>query len=182
MKTGVILARFQPVHNGHMALIEKAYNENDNVLVIIGSSDKLSERNPIPCNIRKELVENAVNERNLGDKVRIVELDDLTDEHDNSMSWGFYLYSFIVSIIKDDSFTIYYSDGYEIICSWFPGHVLRNHVSLSLMARNTCVEGISATKIREMICNGTLSREHVPSSVYENMKTLKSFIEIQKKR
>lgn len=48
MKTGVILARFQPIHNGHLQLIQKAVEENDKVLVIIGSIDKLNARNPIP--------------------------------------------------------------------------------------------------------------------------------------
>ena len=31
-KFGVILARIQPVHNGHMALIKKACDENENVI------------------------------------------------------------------------------------------------------------------------------------------------------
>jgi bifunctional NMN adenylyltransferase/nudix hydrolase len=48
MKTGVILARFQPIHNGHLALIKQAVAENEQVLIIIGSIDKLSQRNPIP--------------------------------------------------------------------------------------------------------------------------------------
>ena len=34
MKYGVILARFQPIHNGHLALIRKACLENDKVLVV----------------------------------------------------------------------------------------------------------------------------------------------------
>lgn len=61
-KVGVILARFQPIHNGHIALIYKATQENDEVLVIIGSVDKLNARNPIPWNIRKKLVEEALAE------------------------------------------------------------------------------------------------------------------------
>ena len=55
MKTGVILARFQPIHNGHLQLIKKACDENEQVLVIIGSIDKLSKRNPIPWTIRNLL-------------------------------------------------------------------------------------------------------------------------------
>lgn len=35
MKYGVILARFQPVHNGHLALITKACTENDRVLLLV---------------------------------------------------------------------------------------------------------------------------------------------------
>lgn len=179
MKTGVILARFQPIHNGHMALIKKACDENEQVLVIIGSADQLSDRNPIPIDFRRYLVEETINSTEYKSKVKIVELNDLTDETDNSISWGFYLYSFIVSIIKDVSFTLYYSDGYEIITSWFPGHILKNHVSLSLIARNTCVEGISATKVRNSICNDDLPNNIVPKVVYDNKKIIKSFIKVQ---
>ena len=38
MKVGVILARFQPIHNGHLELIKKALDENEKVLILIGSS------------------------------------------------------------------------------------------------------------------------------------------------
>ena len=34
-KIGVILARLQPIHNGHLALIEKSINENDETYVFI---------------------------------------------------------------------------------------------------------------------------------------------------
>ena len=52
MKVGVILARFQPIHNGHVELIRKAISENDKVVLLIGSSDKLNARNPIPVYVR----------------------------------------------------------------------------------------------------------------------------------
>lgn len=182
MKTGVILARFQPIHNGHLTLIKQAVAENEQVLIIIGSIDKLSQRNPIPWTIRKEMVEQTIDDNFLvpgrKEKIKVVELPDLTDESDNSHDWGFYLYSFIVTQTKEPGFTIYYSDGYETITSWFPGFLLRNCVSLSLMARNMCVEGISATQVREKILNGTLTVEDVPECVYEKREMLKAFIKV----
>lgn len=74
MKTGVILARFQPIHNGHLQLIKKACDENEQVLVIIGSIDKLSKRNPIPWSIRKQLVEKAIKDHSLHEKRRLLSL------------------------------------------------------------------------------------------------------------
>lgn len=185
MKTGVILARFQPVHNGHLQLILKAVEENDLVLVIIGSIDKLNARNPIPWTIRKEMVEEAIADTFLvqghKEKIKVVELPDLSDESDNSHDWGFYLYSFIVSQTKEPNFTIYYSDGFEIITSWFPGFLLRNNVSLSLLARNTCEDGISATEVRELILNGRLpEKDVVPESVYKRRETIKAFLNVFK--
>ena len=177
---GVILARLQPIHNGHLSLIRKASNENDEVYIFIGSADKFNERNPIPINIRESLAKAAIEEANLKN-VYIRLLDDLSDESDNSHDWGFYLYSKIVTEIQQSNFTIYYSDGFEIITSWFPGFVLRNNVSLSLLARNTTENGISATQVREYILKDDPGLKNVvPTQVYECRSTLKNMIEVSK--
>lgn len=179
-KIGVILARFQPIHNGHLALIKKASEENDAVHIFIGSADKFNERNPIPVNISRELVLNAINEANIKN-CSIHLLDDLTNETDNSHDWGFYLYSKVVTEIQQSNFTIYYSDGFEIITSWFPGFLLRNNVSLSLLARNATELGICATEVRNMILkNADILKECVPTCVYEQRNTIKNLIEISK--
>ena len=180
MKYGVILARFQPIHNGHLALIEKACSENDQVLILIGSADKLNNRNPIPFDIRLQLVQKAVEHLT---NVKIVGLDDLSCETDNNVEWGFYLYSHIVSHINQANFTIYYSDGYEIITSWFPGFILRNNVSLSLLARNSFEKGISATAVRTYITNEEWSALEtvVPANVFSYKERLREHIAIAAK-
>lgn len=179
MKTvGVILARLQPIHNGHLALISKASKENEEVHVFIGSADKFNERNPIPINIRHDLAIEAVKEIGLTN-VKIHWLDDLSDESDNSHDWGFYLYSKVVTEIQQSNFTIYYSDGFEVITSWFPGFILRNNVSLNLLARNATENGISATKVRKYIVNDDPRlKDVVPNSVYCNRESIKQLIHL----
>lgn len=175
---GVILARFQPIHNGHIALIEKASKENEEVHVFIGSADKFNKRNPIPINMRKTFVEEALSEKHFTNVVLHL-LDDLSDESDNSHDWGFYLYSKIVTEIQQSNFTIYYSDGFEIITSWFPGFILRNNISLSLLARNATEEGISATMVRKYIVdNNPKLQEVVPNVIYNNREGIKQLISI----
>lgn len=176
-KIGIILARLQPIHNGHIALIEKAASENDEVVVLIGSADKLNERNPIPFPLRYKLACEALS--NLKN-VSVHGLDDLTIETDNSHEWGFYLYSKIVNIIQQSNFTIYYSDGFEIITSWFPGFILRNNISLSLLARGSVEKGISATRVRELVLgeNWEELKTVVPECVYNIKETIKTYIEI----
>lgn len=182
-KVGVIIARLQPIHNGHLALIDKACKENDEVYVFIGSADKFNVRNPLPINLRLQLTNDAIAET-IADasKVRVIPLDDLTDESDNSHDWGFYLYSKIVTVTGSPNFTIYYSDGFEIITTWFPSFILRNNVSLALLARNATVEGISATKVREYIITGNDEElvKYVPNNVFEMRKTIKQHIELSK--
>ena len=194
MKTGVILARLQPIHNGHLALIKKAVAENDEVYIFIGSADKFNQRNPLPISLRLQLTEEAIDFefgkpytnsegdiKKIKDRIHIVPLDDLTDESDNSHDWGFYLYSKIVTETKNPCFTIYYSDGFEIITTWFPSFILRNNVSLCLLARNATVDGISATKIRKMIEEDNTNLDvYVPKCVVDRRDTIKKHIELSK--
>lgn len=193
-KVGVILARLQPVHKGHLALIEKSIKENDETYIFVGSADKFNERNPIPIGLRIQLLRGAIEESfpdfqwrpvyNLyGDGERtitIVPLDDLTDESQNDHEWGFYLYSNIVSASGSANFTMYYSDGFEIITSWFPGFILRNNVSLNLIARNTMEEGICATAVRNAIENDDveLLKKYVTKNVLDLRETIAQHIKI----
>jgi len=203
MKTGIILARLQPIHNGHLELIKKAWQENDEVYVFIGSADKFNKRNPIPISTRLELTREGVAEmlwkeyENIYPEteprttsglldfahVHIVPLDDLDDESNNSHEWGFYLYSKIVTETLNPNFTIYYSDGFEIITTWFPGFILRNNVSLSLLARNSVKNGISATSVRQMIMDGDEEKlkQSVPACVFEKREHIKALIELSEK-
>lgn len=193
---GVVLARMQPIHNGHLALIEKACRENEVVYVFVGSADKFNKRNPLPITLRMQLIQEAIKplqgkyKYNYVDEegyhiendveINVVPLDDLTDESDNSHDWGFYLYSKIVSETKSPNFTIYYSDGFEIITTWFPSFLLRNNVSLSLLARGTTVDGISATAVRKMIMEENVEelKKYVPECVYENANIIKRHIDL----
>jgi len=184
---GVVLARLQPIHNGHLALIDKAFQENDEVYVFVGSADKFNKRNPIPISLRLQLVNDALDEHYAGcidrERIHVVPLDDLDDESNNSHEWGFYLYSKVVTETGSPNFTIYYSDGFEIITTWFPGFILRNNVSLSLLARNSIKNGISATSVRKMIMDedDQQLKESVPHSVYEARATIKNLIELSEK-
>ena len=180
-KVGVIIARLQPIHNGHLELIKQALNENDSVLLLVGSADKLNKRNPIPINMRLEMATEAIHKTFGADeanRIIVSPLDDLTDESDNSHDWGFYLYSKIVGITRSPEFTIYYSDGFEIIMLWFPPFITRNFVSFKLNARGTIAENMSATKVRNMIMNKDEEalKKFVHESVFEKRDILKQFI------
>ena len=180
-KVGVIIARIQPIHKGHLELIRQALNENEEVLLLVGSADKLNKRNPIPIALRLDLAKKAIVEEFGKDSERVVisALNDLTDESDNSHEWGFYLYSHIVGITNSPAFTIYYSDGFEIIMQWFPNFITRDFISFKLNARGTIHNNLSATKVREMIARNDIDglKESVPNSVLENVTLIKHFIE-----
>ena len=184
-KIGVIIARMQPIHNGHIELIKKSFYENDQTLVFVGSADKINARNPIPINFRIDLVKKAlqaeINESLENVDIRVLPLDDLDSEKNNSLTWGFYLYAKIVRAIGQDYFTMYYSDGFEVITQWFTGYILRNHISLSLLARGNTADGVSATKVRDLILSDGNLTGLVPQVVIDNQQTIKAFIQINNK-
>lgn len=183
MSTGVIIARLQPIHNGHIELIKQALKDNDKVLIWIDSADKLNVRNPIPIKRRTELVHAALDEVFTDEtdrkRIDVRAMPDLTDETDNSYDWGFYLHSHIVDFIGESKYTIYYSDGFQIIMSWFPKYITDKFVSFKLNARGGIHDGLSATLVRNWIVRGDDEnlRESVPKCVFEKRHLLKDFIE-----
>lgn len=56
-KVAVVIGRFQPIHNGHLELIEKAQGLAENVICLIGSSySSKTIKNPFSYEERSELV------------------------------------------------------------------------------------------------------------------------------
>ncbi len=84
MVRGLIIGRFQPFHNGHLAMIQDAAQYLDELIVVIGSGDRAYDLdNPFTAGERVEMVGRALdglaNGRSQPVKVWIVPLDDLND-------------------------------------------------------------------------------------------------------
>jgi hypothetical protein len=83
---------------------------------------------------------------------------------------------------------MYYSDGFEIITTWFPGFILRNYISLVLLARGKVEKGVSATEVRDLILNSDSAElkqkliEYTPESVFSRKEMLKIYIDMNKNR
>lgn len=158
-KTGVFLARMQPLHVAHMFLIKKALEECETVWVVLGSANKKDmQRNPFSLDFRKDMLTQALSEEGYSseyiNRIHIFELPDWSLENDTNETymWGRYLYFNIVSRAETKKFTIYYSDSPEIIKSWFPSDIADN-ITLRLFDRTQTYDGLSATKIREALIN-----------------------------
>lgn len=78
----VYIGRFQPIHNGHMAIIEKTtkmMKENDSFTIIIGSADQeRTIRNPLTIEERKKTIEIATE----GMPVKIDTINDSPYDYD----------------------------------------------------------------------------------------------------
>lgn len=72
-KLGIIIGRFQvpELHEGHKHLIESVIRENDDVLILVGTSrtDGNNERNPFSYAERRDIIHKSYNFRTLSVKI-----------------------------------------------------------------------------------------------------------------
>lgn len=179
--TGVILFRAQPFHNGHLSMVQKAFEDcrkNDAELYLfVGSADKAGTvRNPLPIELRLTLIEGSLHEIYTLEQMKhihIVPLDDLSDETDNSYHWGRYLFMKMLRETKDSDMTIYYADNPQIMLGWFDNED-RWCLRFKFLDR---YEDISATLVRTLIdFNYEVARKFVPNFVYMHIHTIANLI------
>lgn len=194
-KVGVFLSRMQPLHIGHIGMIKKTLSENDKVLILIGSANKKGMiRNPIDISLRREILDDVLNEefsKEERSKITVKELPDWTDEEDtpSNLEWGRYLYYNVVSTTGCKNFSMYFSDEPAIIEDWFQDKTIRNRIELKLFERNKMFEAVSSTKIRSAFIdnNKEYIKKSVPNAVfrrydeiYDKLKNRRNFIKYYK--
>lgn len=178
-KVGVFLARMQPVHNAHLYLVRKALDENDKVLIVLGSENKVDMlRNPYDISLREEMLRECLTDED-NKKLEIVTLPDWSMESDKESDkiWGRYFYYNVVSRINQKRFFIYYSDDPKILDSWFNSTEVREYITYRNFERSSIFEGLSSTKIRNAFIedNEDYIKEYCPESVQKRFVYLKKY-------
>lgn len=192
MKYGVMITRGQPFHIGHIKVIQQALNENDRVLIIIGSADKSgTERNPFDIKTRRRYFEKLKSYYHINcDRLQVLELPDWSKDtaipyHSNvgstntdyetvAKEWGFYLYYNIVRKINGKIFTLYYNDDTEIVKAWFPEYIWAR-----ITLKSTVRDDISSSKVRNAILteNYNYLKETVPYLNKQDIKECHKILE-----
>ena len=179
IKYGVFLARMQPVHNAHLFMVSKALEENDKVLIVLGSENKVDMiRNPYDIQLREQMLRECFNEEQ-NKKITIVTLPDWSMESDidSAQIWGRYFYYNVVSRIGQKRFSIYYSDDLVILDSWFKNTEVYQYITYRNFERSDIFNGLSATNIRQAFIND--NREYIkkfcPNSVVKRFDYLASY-------
>ena len=183
-KIGVFLSRMQPLHIGHLGIIEKILEENDKLIILIGSKNKSETiRNPLNICIRREILEETLLEKYGQDykkRIIIVELPDWSMETDieSNKEWGRYLYYNIVSRAEQKNFSIYFSDSPSIIKDWFDEELI-TRIDFKLFERKNMFEGVSSTKIREAFLKD--DKEYIekscPNAILKRYDEIKRMLE-----
>lgn len=153
IKYGLFLARLQPLHIGHLYVIEKALEECDALIILVGSSNKNGTlRNPYDVKLRLRMLNDALKTRNGYDRVAIDFLPDWAGEDHKPTfhQWGHYLYYNVVSRILYKSFTMYYSDEPEKALCWFDEEVA-DKIEFRFFDRSNILNGVSSTAVRDAL-------------------------------
>ncbi len=182
-KVGVFLSRMQPLHNGHMGIIDIILKENQKVVILIGSKNKNGTvRNPLHVNLRTDILKETLRKRygkEYEERIFIRELPDwsMETDFDSNLEWGRYLYYNIVSVCEQRQFSIYFSDEREIIENWFEDS-LKKRINFRLFERKDMFEGISSTKIREAFLNNDKKyiEKSCPEAVINKYEEIKKIL------
>ena len=176
---GVFLARMQPVHNAHLWLVRQALREQDKVLIVLGSENKVDMlRNPYDIGLREQMLRECLSVDE-NEKLSIVTLPDWSMESDveNAEIWGRYFYYNVVSRIGQKKFSLYYSDDPKILDSWFKNTEVYGYITYRNFNRESLFDGLSATKIREAFVNGDKDyiEKYCPTSVLDRFDYLAQY-------
>ena len=84
-KIGLVVGRFQPLHLGHIFLMETAFRENDKIVICIGSAQKAD---PLSVKERRRRIVEKLNFLRYDTRLyEIFELDDIGSDEE----WPLYL-------------------------------------------------------------------------------------------
>lgn len=179
IKYGVFLARMQPVHNAHLWLVNKALEENDRVLIVLGSENKVDMlRNPYGITLRKRMLRECL-AKEQNKRLKIITLPDWSTETDidSDKIWGRYFYYNVVSVIGQKQFSLYYSDDVGILDSWFQDTEIYKYVHYRNFPRSNMFNGLSSTKIRQAFIDGNTEyiAKYCPESVFRRFDFLSAY-------
>lgn len=146
-RKGLVIGRFQPLHNGHVFLIQKALEVCDEVIIGIGSSNITDKNNPFSFHIREKMIELFIKDQNL--QRRIPEIVDIPD-HPSDEEW--------LEITKKrvGDFDVSFGDN-----DWVNGIFETAGIKVIRTGFHNRVE-LEGWKIRELMRDGKEWRNRVP--------------------
>jgi len=157
MTTGLFIGRFQPFHNGHLHVIKQMLEECDEIVIGIGSANsEITEKNPFSAAKREEMVEGVMESevRGTGDrgsdapKYRII----LINDQETHQQWAEEVRK------KAEPFDILYVSGDNVRLDFIRACGFE-------VKEADFINGISATKIRELMKNNSEWEGLVPKAV-----------------
>lgn len=174
-KTGIIVGRFQHIHNGHEKIINIGRNLCDTLLIFVGSYGvEKSLKNPYDYEYRKELITKIYKDDIENGSVIIKPIRDLENKDELSPKWGRYVISSAIEILGKSPECIIYGKDKDIF-KCFDKETVRNMTEI-LVDRN--IFNISATKMRELLVEDRKSEweKYANPAIYDEYDNLRKIV------
>lgn len=172
-KYGMIVGRFQTIHNGHKQMIETALELCDKVVIYVGSSQESGTYdNPFSYDFRLKMLALVFETEYLQKRLLIRPLPDIGAG--NNDIWGRYvLGTFEAEFHKQPD--VYITGCEKIRSSWFNNDIAPNVDELRL-SRNTI--NVSASECRNLLKEGKEEewKKLVPTEIYSEYDILRRVI------
>ncbi|MBN9542428.1 MAG: adenylyltransferase/cytidyltransferase family protein [Alphaproteobacteria bacterium] len=155
------IGRFQPVHNGHIRVMEEALNISDKLIVLCGSADKSgTEKNPLTFMERANLIRKVMDKKFPG-RVMITSINDYPFDK----QWEDAVHK-AVSTLTSGSKSIALVGHFKDDSSYY----LNNFPEFELVKMPN-YDNINATDIRKNIREKNLDavKAVIPSIIYEDV-------------
>ncbi|MBD3310727.1 nicotinamide-nucleotide adenylyltransferase [Candidatus Woesearchaeota archaeon] len=116
MDTALFVGRFQPFHRAHLADVKAILEDNDKVIIAVGSSQySNTQENPFSFEERKEMIEDALETANIHD----FEIIPVPDIHNDS-EWVEHVLKNVPPFKKvytgnRHTFDLFHAAGYDVI-------------------------------------------------------------------
>jgi len=161
---GVFIGRCQPFHLGHQAILNEIMLDGKKPIIILGSSDKKDERNPLSFKERKYLINKVYNDN----EVIIIEQPDNEDWD----TWVEEIIETLSSISEIDNVTLYHHNKECDNCSFeFNGKKYVNEHYTKVF------EGILRSKPIEFIYVDGFEIDSNGRDIRKNLEKYKHFVD-----
>lgn len=170
-KFGMVIGRFQPFHIGHYSILNRALEDCEKVVVILGSSQESRlPHNPLSATERELLIADCFPKHK--HRLIFIPIEDRATLS-NDKGWGEYIFSILKYM---DIFPEAIYEGREAVRkNWYD----TINVDIIQLSRKTIP--ISATSLREMLLIGDNNwRHYCPKGAekhYENLKEILKNVE-----
>ncbi len=163
---GVFVGRFQPLHYGHISIINQALRENELVIIIIGSKNVTNDRNPFSYELRKSFITSYFDSK----QIIIDGIDDFGDDAKWCKELDTIIKRNVILDITECDFKLY-GPKKDASTEKYINYVLENSIinkyvhSELLMDENISID---ATTIRKYIKenNNELILKYIPMEIF----------------